>query len=208
MKILHIIPTLNKGGAERIALDMCLELQAQGHTVKLVTLYAANQYAFLTEKLDYHVVNSKVTLSLLGKNKVDISELQAQITDFQPDVIHTHLFESEIHVAFCVLPPHTKRVLHFHNNMVQMQSFSVQLLFNKRKLANFYERKLVLSNLPKNTAAIGISDNSFQFVTKSLPNRIVKYKLLNAIDLHRFCKKTDELENECISMIGSFVPKK
>jgi glycosyltransferase involved in cell wall biosynthesis len=208
VKILHVIPTLNKGGAERIALDSCIELQRQGHTVKLVTLHPNNHYAFLTAHLDYNVIQTNVQLSLLRKNRVDVSALQQIITDFQPDVIHSHLFEAEINLAFCVLPPHTKRALHFHDNMIQMHSFSAQLLFNKRKLANFYERKLVLANLPKNTAAIGISDNSFQFVSASLPNKITKYKLLNAIDLHRFYPSEEESVAEGLVMIGSLTTLK
>jgi glycosyltransferase involved in cell wall biosynthesis len=208
MKILHIIPTLNKGGAERIALDTCIELQRQGHTVKLVTLHPNNHYVFLTADLDCHVVQTAVQLSLLRKNRVDVSALQDIITDFQPDVIHSHLFEAEINLAFCALPHHTKRVLHFHDNMVQMQSFSLQTCFNKRKLANFYERKLVIANLPKKTTAIAISKDTENYLKKVLPRKINFQFILNAVDLNRFCKKTEELENESISMIGSFVPKK
>jgi glycosyltransferase involved in cell wall biosynthesis len=208
VKILHVIPTLNKGGSERIALDTCIELQRQGHTVKLVTLHPNNHYVFLTADLDCHVVQTAVQLSLLRKNRVDVSALQDIITDFQPDVIHSHLFEAEINLAFCALPHHTKRVLHFHDNMVQMHSFSVQLFFNKRKLANFYERKLVLANLPKKTTAIGISDNSFQFVSASLPNRIAKFKLLNAIDLHRFYPSEEKSGEQGLVMIGSLTTLK
>lgn len=208
MKILHVIPTLNKGGAERIVLDTCIELQRQGHTVKLVTLHPNNHYVFLTADLDYHVVETDVQLSLLRKNRVDVSALQRIITDFQPDVIHSHLFEAEINLAFCVLPQHTKRVLHFHDNMIQMQSFSVQLLFNKHKLANFYERKLVLANLPKKTTAIAISKDTEHYIEKVLPRKINRKFLLNAIDLNRFSVKAEVAEKGCISMIGSFVPKK
>ena len=35
MRIIHLIPNLDKGGAERICLDICEELQNQGHTVKV-----------------------------------------------------------------------------------------------------------------------------------------------------------------------------
>ena len=33
MKIIHVIPNLKKGGAERICVDICNELQNQGHDV-------------------------------------------------------------------------------------------------------------------------------------------------------------------------------
>src|SRR5690554_13850 len=110
MKILHIIPSLNKGGAERIALDMCVELQNQGHEVQIVTLYPSNSYAFLTEGLSYHTVKTRVKLSMLRKNQVDVRELQIVIDTFQPDVIHSHLFEAEINLAFCTISKNCKRI--------------------------------------------------------------------------------------------------
>lgn len=208
MKILHLIPTLNKGGAERIALDMCLELARQGHEVKVVALHPENQYEFLTQSLDYTVVETRVELSLWRKNRTDVRALQAVIDAFQPDVIHSHLFEAEINSAFCRLPQHTKRVVHFHDNMVQMKRFSWRVFTSKRLLANFYERSLVLKNLPTKTHAIAISDDTFRYATQVLPRSVQIIRQLNAIDLRRFTPLKEQITTQKITMIGSLVEKK
>lgn len=209
MKILHLIPTLNKGGAERIALDMCVELQRQGHEVKICTFREKNQYTFLTEQLDYQVLNTRIQLSLWRKNRVDVSALQQMIDTYQPDVIHSHLFEAEINLAFCSFPKHTKRVIHFHDNMVQMERFNLKTFTNKKKLTNWYERKLVLNSLPIKTVAIAISKDSIQYIRYNLADKINAQLLHNAVDLNRFDAVSNNQKNTGnLVMVGSLIPVK
>lgn len=208
MKILHIIPTLNKGGAERIALDMCVELQRQGHEVKICTFREDNQYAFLTKNLDYQTVKTRVQLSLWRKNQVNVSALQQVIDSFMPDVIHSHLFEAEINLAFCSFSENTRRVIHFHDNMRQLKRFSWKTLTNKALLANFYERKLVLRNLPQKTVAIGISKDAFSYANRELPSTFYVELFLNAIDTNRFVPASSQTSIPELTMIGSLVEKK
>lgn len=48
MKILHVIPTLGKGGAERYCADVCLELSKRGGVeVMLVAMDPINTYPFI-----------------------------------------------------------------------------------------------------------------------------------------------------------------
>lgn len=209
MKILHLIPTLNKGGAERIVLDMCIELVRQKHEVKLVALHPENQYEFLTQSLDYTVVETQVELSLWRKNRVDVSALQQMIDAFQPDVIHSHLFEAEMNLTFCTFSEHTKRIIHFHDNMIQMERFNLKTFTNKKKLTNWYERKLVLKSLPIKTVAIGISKDSIQYIRYNLADKINAQFLHNAIDLHRFDEVSKNKKNTGnLVMVGSLIPVK
>lgn len=68
MKILQIIPTLRKGGAERLALNICHELaKRDGITIKLVTLHPQNDYQELTEGLDWTVIPATFIPSITGK---------------------------------------------------------------------------------------------------------------------------------------------
>lgn len=203
MKILHVIPSLRKGGAERIALDLCNLFMHQGHDVKLVTFYAENQFQFITNQLDYQLVKTQLKLSLLRKYEVDVSELQSIINSFQPDVIHSHLFESEINLAFCHFPEGMRRIIHFHDNMIQMKSLNFSTFFKKSSITNYYERFLILRNLPKKTKTIGISKNSQQYISANLPKWIEKVFLPNAIDLIRFERIGGNCHGKGIIMIGS-----
>jgi glycosyltransferase involved in cell wall biosynthesis len=208
MKILHLIPSLRKGGAERIALDICVALMQEGHDVKLVTLYSDNQYKFISDKLDYQHINTSISLSLLRKNQIDVTALQSIIDSFQPDVIHSHLFEAEINLAFCQFPEGMKRVIQFHDNMVQMKTLSWGSFLKKSSLTNYYERHLILKKLPKQTIAIGISKNSLEYVKTMLPSRIDCILLPNAIDLSRFKQSTVSIKNNHLIMIGSLIDLK
>ena len=97
MKILHIIPSFVKGGAERITLDICEELMTYPENeVKLVYFREINEYEYLTEKLNVEKLNISFQLSLRSSSKGNVKELEDLIHDFQPDIIHSHLFESEI----------------------------------------------------------------------------------------------------------------
>lgn len=208
MKILHLVPSLNKGGAERMALSIASGLQDEGHEVKLVCLHDVNEYRFLSKSLDCIVVKTNVQLSFMRSNRVDVSELQYVIDTFQPDVIHSHLFESEINLAFCNIPLTCKRIIHFHDNMIQMKKFSINTLFKKSKTANFYERRLVLKKLPTNATMIGISKDSMSFIMKNIPRYYNKKLLLNAIDIKRFSPGVKQKNKAELVTIGSLVSKK
>lgn len=212
MKILHLIPSLRKGGAERLAINIVQAIQDfTAHEACLVSFHPENEYAFLTAGINWKQIPSKAIPSLSGKADIDVKELQAFIDSFQPDILHSHLFETEMVLAYIQLPKNTKRVLHFHDNMPQLASFRLNTFLSKQKIACFYEKKRVERNLPKNTTAIGISQDAFTYAQRVLPTRITKVLLKNAIDLKRFenrGKQTEETEPFRLCMIGSLVPKK
>ena len=104
MRILHIIPSLNKGGAERLVLNICNELTNHPKVeVMLITFRAENAYQFLTETINWKIIPSSVSTSLSGKMNVNVSLLQKTIEEFKPDIIHSHLFETEIVVLLITL---------------------------------------------------------------------------------------------------------
>ena len=85
MKIVHVIPNLLKGGAERLCIDICNELiKRDGVEVKLVVLSEENLYADLTENID--IVHCPVTfnLSISKKNEIDISSYSDFIDSYPP----------------------------------------------------------------------------------------------------------------------------
>ncbi len=57
MKVLHIIPSLNKGGAERLTIDICREQVRLGFIVKLIVIHSDNKFEFITNGLDLVFLN-------------------------------------------------------------------------------------------------------------------------------------------------------
>ncbi|MBO4543233.1 MAG: glycosyltransferase [Bacteroidales bacterium] len=206
LRILHIIPRLNKGGAERLCLDICRHLTGrEGVQVRLITFSNENAYPDLTKNIDWQVVPARIQLSLHHPNRLQVEALQQAIEDFAPDIIHTHLFEAEIVSRSCDYPQ-AKWFSHCHDNMKQFRNFSFNTLFDKELLTNFYEKKYLLSRYKANggTAFLAISHDTESYFRSTQPYSVEF--LPNAIDYDKFY--TSE-ERDCqaklkLINVGSF----
>lgn len=209
LRVLHIIPNLNKGGAERLVLDICNELKKRDDIeVKLICFHENNAYSFLTDSIDYSVVPASVSLSVKGKPRVDVEILQKAIQEFEPDVVHSHLFETEIVMSELNIFG-AKHFSHFHDNMVQFERPSLSTLFNKTKFTNAFERRHVIKSYHrKETELIGVSNDCFRFIKENLPKSFKSHLQLNAINLDRFESKEHSRQPNRIVTIGSLVEKK
>ena len=170
MKVIQIIPRIRKGGAERIVLDICNELsKREGTEVMLITFNDDNGYPFLTDNLNWKVVPSSISLSMLHKNVLNINYLQKTIDDFKPDVIHSHLFESEIVSRSCYYPK-AKWFSHCHDNMKQFRNFALKTLFDKSLFTNHYEKRYIVERYRKNggTHFIAVSKDTLSYFKKSV----------------------------------------
>ena len=76
LKVLHIIPNLLKGGAERLVLDICNELEKRVDVkVKLITFRNDNDYEFMSNELDHEVIPSRFIPSVSGKSIIVVKKL-------------------------------------------------------------------------------------------------------------------------------------
>lgn len=212
MKILQIIPSLQKGGAERLVLDICNELSFKKNVqVKLVTFYNKNEYQHLTGDIDWEVVPSKFIPSITSKSIMDISSLQKAIDNFQPDIIHTHLWEAEL-TSRQINYPKAKWFSHFHDNIAQLSKLSLPL--TKQKVTNFYERLLILKKYKTiNNNFVCIAKHSFFYAKSNLPKQFSDniHLLHNAINYQKFRNKTEQNINSKVLKlvnVGSLVEKK
>jgi len=211
LRILHIIPRLRKGGAERLCLDICHQLQKRCDVqIRLITFSDENQYPFLTQQIDWQVVPASVQLSVFRKNQLNVDALQKAIDDFAPDVIHTHLFEAEIVSRSCCYSK-AKWFSHCHDNMRQFRNFSIKTLFNKQLLTNYFEKHYLFSHYKANggNTFIAISRDTEQYFSKTACKFDVQF-LPNAIDYERFVCKTNRQISTKLRLInvGSYQTKK
>lgn len=208
MNILHIIPSLQTGGAERLALDICIALQNRsGINVKL---FVFKNFIHFNVPSFVHIIPSSVSLSISKKNNLNVSLLQKEISKFKPDIIHTHLFEADL-VARHVNYPSAKWFSHLHDNMPQLKTFSINTLFNKKLITNLYEKYILKKLIKKNGGNhfICISNDTLGFIGRvlSTSNHTLLY---NAIDFNKFYNKKNYTENNSLELIniGSFQAKK
>ena len=210
MRILHIIPRLRKGGAERLCLDICNQLQkSESVLVRLITFSDDNAYPTLTQSIDWKSIPASVQLSVTHKNILNVAALQKAIEDFAPDVIHTHLFEAEIVSRSCYYPK-AKWFSHCHDNMRQFRNFGIKTLFNKELLTNYYEKHYSLSRYKANcgTTFVAISHDTEEYFLQTQPYRVEL--LPNAIDYEKFYNSGPRGEHTILKLInvGSYQDKK
>lgn len=194
MKILHIIPNLKKGGAERIVIDIVRMVnQNASNQVKLILFEDKIEYDVDDIKNLIEIVPSKVQLSITTRNQLNITELQKSIELFQPDCIHSHLFEAEIVSRSCTFPKATW-FTHSHDRMSSLNNLSLFKIKSKRDLTNYFEKRYLLKCYRKNGGNnfIAISEDISHFLRTVLPKDLQSIQLLqNAIDLKRFERPMD-----------------
>jgi glycosyltransferase involved in cell wall biosynthesis len=214
LRILQVIPSLAKGGAERLVLDLCNSLHRRDDTeVLLLSFHADNGYTFLTEHLPWVVCPSSVSLSLRSPARSNTAELNRIIREFRPRILHSHLFEAEL-VTRQQPQPGIAYVSHLHDNMEQFTDFSVSTLLSRRRFTQFYE-KLHLIRLYRacSNHFIAISGDTEQYFRKVLPPDLHRITLLpNAINLERFRRPNPPQPRKGAAFrlvsTGSLVPKK
>ena len=213
LRIIHIIPSLVKGGAERLTLDICIELNKRDDCiVKLITLHPDNMFNEQCRGLDIEFCDSYVIPSISKKNQINISELQSAIERFKPDVIHSHLFEAEI-VAREVNYKEAIWFSHLHDNMFQFRPMKTKDWFNKKRITEWYERRWILKKYKAtNNNFIAISQDTEQYFKRVLPSSLNRITLFhNAIQFARFSNNIPRIpEGNLIKMVctGSLVDKK
>jgi glycosyltransferase involved in cell wall biosynthesis len=208
MKVLFVIPHLNKGGAERISIDIVKELlKFKNINIKIIIFQNFNSYQFLTDSIEIIHIQSIFNPSFLKENTVDLKALNKFVNDFKPDIIHLNLFQSIINFSQ-INYTKAKYIFHFHNNMKQFKKVGLLDIFTKEKITNWYERKLILEGFKnKRVTCIGISKHTFEFISKNTPKVWDKQLLYNGVNVNRFYSDNNSSKLELIS-IGSLSDNK
>lgn len=186
MRVLQVVPSLIKGGAERLALNIADELEKLGHEVLVASLRDDNRYPELnTDKV--RVVNSSVYYSAFGSDQIRIEEFEALIDNFKPNIIHSHLLDSEL-VSRHNPTNGIAYITHWHgcpsltNPVPFAEKFSKEYVWKwntKRKLLTKYQMS--------NTHFLCISKFIQNYVVENLGVKNEQTTVIhNAIDLGRF----------------------
>ncbi len=93
-KIIHIIPTLGLGGAERLIVDLADRLDRERYELEVIALKRLGYFGLDLKRLE-------VPFSFLGQrhglNIFSLIKLIRMIKDKQPDIVHTHLFGADFY---------------------------------------------------------------------------------------------------------------
>jgi glycosyltransferase involved in cell wall biosynthesis len=205
MKIIHVIRSLHRAGAEKLCVDICNALhQHENIDVLLVSMSSVNHFEEVTRNLPFRVINSKVLPSITGKSIVEMDEFIEVVEEFKPDIIHSHLFWAELmsrHVIF----PGVKYVTHCHDNMVELETGSLCSMFSKVRISRLFERQIILSKYRqcKNNFIV-VSEWSKTYYQRVLPSTMQRiYLLNNAIVYDQFASQAKSgNETDVIQLIN------
>lgn len=212
MKTLHIIPNLIKGGAQRIAIDICIELnRRQGVEVCLVYFEGENEFSFLTGEINVQRINIQFELSFRKKNQLDLGEYEQLVDDFQPDVIHSHLYLAEL-VSRENPRENIKYFTHCHDNLKQFYRHNTKAFFTKKKLIDSLERRRLLKRYRAcNNTFIAIANDGKNYLKNNLPETFASSIVLlhNAINVKAFkVDRKDFNSNHHLINVGNLLPNK
>ena len=213
MRIIHVIPSLAIGGAEKLCIDLCNTLSDRGHDVLLVRLSPTQEFDEKNFRFSTLVINEKARLRFM-RGMVDVpNEWKTLVEVFSPDIIHSHLFEAEI-FSKSILLPKTAYFTHCHDNMHQFKrGINVFRLLNKEEFTRLYERYFLLKTyrLLGQNHFVCISENNQKYFQRNLPNNFRITKLSNAIPLKSFQqnqRRPNGQEGLGLVSVGSLTPLK
>jgi glycosyltransferase involved in cell wall biosynthesis len=89
--IVHIIPTLRYGGAERLVVDLVNHLDEKLYRTSIILFFDDCPLATLLHHKQIHIVRKrgKLSFSLIG-------DLEKKLHELKPDIVHTHLFGGDV----------------------------------------------------------------------------------------------------------------
>jgi glycosyltransferase involved in cell wall biosynthesis len=211
LRILHIIPALKKGGAERICLDMVRSQRKNGATVEVITFRNDNDFSIEFPDILPHAIPCSVQASMFKPWNVNLNEFIQFVNKFQPSIIHSHLFEAEFITRYHLF----KGVAYFSHGHDRMPAFKKERFrdfFTKKGLIHWYERKYMLKRYKAcNNQFISISETGKKYYSEQFPTVLRKmiHLIPNSIDISRFHPKLHALKDHLeLVHIGSLTPIK
>ena len=203
MRILHVITTLDMGGAERLMVDLLPLLKERGDEVELL-LFNGVMTPFRQELEEKGVIIHELSKSKGNirhtevYNPVNIIKLCRYMSQY--DVIHTHNTASQLYVpiARLVSRSHVKLVTTEHNTINRRRSYCWLQPIDKW----MYRQYIIVVCIGDSTR-----NNLEHYLGKSC-NACVIY---NGVNIHRFIRPIRDISQQhyyVITMVAGFRPQK
>ncbi len=212
LKVAHIIPQLSQGGAEQLTLNIHHALNQNPNVQsKLFYFQPVADYG-PPELLGTQFLPAQVQLRLFSGLQGQVEELEAAIRAYSPQVVHCHLYESEL-VRACFKPGPWVHISTVHDNMRQLSPPS-SFLKKPYWIQRASRTTLLRAFRQTRNHFLAISEDTRNYLHQVLPAdmhpRIALLK--NAVPLNRFAfpERPDWQPGQTLHLInvGSFVPKK
>lgn len=179
LRVLHIIPVMGLGGAEKMLGDICFEQHRRGIEVKIVTLHPSHSsFEKYPDRDSLSAITGMEQAGMLTRLKffppgivVDSEDYRRILKEFKPNIIHSHLFQAEL-LAHSVKHEGACYFTHFHDNMFQLERVFGPAR-RKRSISDYFERLWLLRKFREfDTHFIAISGDTLNFARRVLPAQL------------------------------------
>jgi len=120
MRILHMIPTLGTGGAERLLASLAPELKRLGHSVGIVSEY--DRRGQLAGELESQGIEVRFLGKRRGLDPRMVPRMARAIRSFRPDVVHSHSAHVLRYAIPAVLLSRACPIVHTLHTMAERES--------------------------------------------------------------------------------------
>lgn len=195
MKVMHILDSLNRGGSEMLALDLCRNAEANHLQLALTATGGGDlEGDFRNSGVVFTRLNRRSPLDLQLVHRLRRTILQQQI-----DIVHTHQAVEALHAYLATVGTSVKRVMSFH-----------MATANSR---NMVALKLLVPRMDANVVVSEHLCDSLRKLYSFPPNRAPQI-VYNGVDIKRLRTHTRRLRQELsvaadgilLGMIGNFYP--
>ncbi|MGL5174804.1 MAG: glycosyltransferase [Cetobacterium sp.] len=195
MKILHIITSLELGGAEKLLLDLIPAQKRQGADVELLVL-DTNGEKFLEEyeKRGIKVHRTKINNRMSFKNIFEITKL---LKSQKIDIVHAHLVHSQIWTSFA---------RYFNRSIIYVTTEHSTHNRRREKKVYKYLDRFIYNSFSK---VIAISEATARELIKWTGISLKKIEVIpNGVSLRAFMGKQKERKGNNLVMVSRFHPSK
>ncbi len=191
MKILYFITSLSLGGAEKVTLNLAEEMIKKGHDVKLVYMFGEAKIFAQEKKLVIQSLKLSSYMSLF----FGFLRLRKILVDFNPDVVHSHMYHANIFIRIYRLIFGLKKLINSAHSSIEGSKFGMLLY----RFTNF------LSDLNTNVSNSALKSFIENGAFKSKKSKVV----YNGVDLEKFPYNIYNSKNKFnLIAIGRFAPEK
>lgn len=187
LRVLYVIPSLAKGGAQRLLLDICKELgNRKGFEYLIVILEATNEYKELSKGIKIVHCEVKIRSFKMDDLKNDLTAWDKILEEFKPDIIHSHLYLADL-IATSRILPDVKYFCHVHGRTTQYEKLPVFKFFLNPKSYILHQlEKYYIKKRQKKAGAKVFTVSTYykDYLLNNLGGSIVI--LPNAINCHLF----------------------
>ena len=206
LKVVHIIPNLRMGGAERLCLDIIQSLSEAGVKVLLVLLDNKLEYDVDLGNIELYYTKARAKINPLKGESTFFLEFKEKIQSFKPNIVHTHLLEAELLWKSTQLDIHS--FFHIHDNIKIFSPFK-DGYFRKKSWCSFIEKVYYKKWLKKqSTKFLCISKDTECYIKSKFKGQHT-ILLRNAINVKKFTNgNKSDLNVISLISIGSLVENK